>query len=106
MVSSHDLSAEEIERRFAVALRDIRRGGTGDIARAGARRPSRCRSTTVLDALRQGEATIAELASRVNRDYITVWGHVCFLRKCLKVEVKAYIRSAKNRRIAVYGVKV
>lgn len=105
-----DLSAAEIDRRMAVALADIRRGGTGEIARQGEQLvASRLRTNTVLTAIAKQETTIQRLAQVLHRDLDQVWGHVCFLRKMQKVEVKRWVDGPMTcrgrRKMAVYGVK-
>ena len=101
-----DLSKAEIERRYQLALRDIRRGGTGEVARATSEPPQpTLRSGEVLTALAQEHTTVPELARRLGQRLDRVWGHICFLRKCNKVEVKAWVTSPRGRRLAVYGVR-
>lgn len=103
-----DLSEQEIERRFHVARWDIRRGGTGELARPTIqphRAPTALRTADVLRAMADGDTTIGALAKRLGRQIYQVWGHVCFLRKCQKVEVKRYITSERGRKLSVYGVK-
>ena len=97
-----DLPEAEIERRFAVALADIRRGGTGDIARCPPR--DGIHGPDIVAVLRrEGPLTIAALAHVLQRQPSLVWGHVCYLRKCRRVHVVRYVLSARRRMLAVYA---
>lgn len=105
-----DLSPAEIERRYLVALRDIRRGGTGEIARQtltadNQANANQLKSAAVFAVMSQRDTTVSALARLLKRDVTQVWGHVCFLRKSQKVEVKRWVVSSHGRRMAVYGVK-
>lgn len=107
-----DLSAQEIDRRYRVALADIRRGGTGDIARHVPRmaRKASITSRMVLVVLARGHATVPAIANSIGCAASQAWGHISFLRKQDKVEVKAWLErrddtQGKRRRMAVYGLK-
>jgi hypothetical protein len=101
-----DLSQDEIERRYRLALADIRRGGTGECARRHRPRKTTMplRTARVLQAITAGETTVHDLAVRLGYDTPNVWGHVCFLRRQHKIEVKRWTWSANRRRVAIYGV--
>lgn len=102
-----DLSSAEIERVYQMALADLRRGGTGDVARRltpPARPP--LRSVDVLRLIEMQAQTIHTLARHLDRTDWQVWGHVSALRKQRKVDVKYWLTSAKGRKVAVYGVTV
>lgn len=98
-----DLTEAEIDRRYRLALSDIRRGGTGEVARPRSKRT--LRAGAVLAAISTGDTTVGALAQRLGYELAQVWGHVCFLRKCQKVEVKRWTLSPRGRKLAVYGVK-
>ena len=103
--SSRDLPDGEIERRYRVALADIRRGGTGDVARRDDA-PSQpvVYTRDVFRALHEHPQTVREIAIALQQPLVKVWGHVSFLRKQGKVKVHAWITSQKGRRMAVYEV--
>lgn len=100
-----DLAADDIERRIELAVWDLRHGGDGELARRGVprrRRPIRTRQ--VYAVIAAGDTTIQGIAERLQCESTMAWGHVSFLRKQRKVEVKRWQTSPRGRRVAVYGV--
>jgi len=103
-----DISDEEIERRYQLAKWDIRHGGDGELARRGLvfRGHPETKCAEVLEAIRRhGPICVNDLAPLVKRSTSVVWGHMTWLRKQNKVEVKYWVTSKAGRRVAVYGVK-